>query len=669
MEYLLIRSEDEELFNIVSEALLWHLSAPDKLRGMKTLQLRHSLAAAAPALRQTTVRMIAVATTPRFPTFLEIAFLLACDTMDNCISMMKDNMIENILYRFNPYFPERQLPNYDINPQDCHDYNVKLGDSSANMHTTLSVLLVLLKTTTEFLEKNPQHRKLLPAPDCYAQRCFVWAYRYECRARGRSHQRITMTVVAAVLLKCFGDRLPLFSSTLMPDIISLSVLTELPPRNDWIGTVNFSTSQQDVQFKKVLIYFVIDLLKVFPYNRFMLESRYWLMGIMYLLDPGLCYLRAHWSPTLFADLRKTALQALVCTLPLAEHRLVKQYGLIRRILWYIEWYSESPYEVPVLYWCLRVLQVSTYHRTDVERVEAMTNLFDTHGIIILIHLCYTLLAQNEPPLEKGQAIISLCLRLLASCVSQNRRLSCCVYPGLRWPSSINNLAKEILDVVLMSLDKHYIISDRWLITTLNFIWEGIIWRRDYRELFVADDGIYKLLDIIAMTHPSVQCMALAMVCDIARAGDAVGQLVSWRANLGASNAVPMLVKCGSTIATLLAAVFRDECRISGVRLNEYGVIQDMDCPIMSVSVQDQLSNTEISYMKSPRTPVCLAAADIPGSRMSKAFAILHLLSEDLESRVALADEAYNLYKNIDLAIEDEVCFVSTFITTIIIIAI
>lgn len=33
-----------------------------------------------------------------------------------------------------------------------------------------------------------------------------------------------------------------------------------------------------------------------------------------------------------------------------------------------------------------------------------------------------------------------------------------------------------------------------------------------------------------------------------------------------------------------------------------------------------------------------------------------MLSEDLNDRVKLADDAYNLYKNIKLALEDEVCF-------------
>lgn len=36
---------------------------------------------------------------------------------------------------------------------------------------------------------------------------------------------------------------------------------------------------------------------------------------------------------------------------------------------------------------------------------------------------------------------------------------------------------------------------------------------------------------------------------------------------------PMLVKRGSTIATLLAAIFRDECQKLGVRLDEHGILQ------------------------------------------------------------------------------------------------
>ncbi|XP_026759124.2 uncharacterized protein LOC113518411 [Galleria mellonella] len=655
--YLLMQVPNDDVFDLVSKGLIWQLSAPDQIRGHGAAQLRHTLAAAAPVLYQTVVRMLGVSTLHRYPTYLEVALLLACDNVDNCIEMMRENIIENIFYRFNPYFPERNLPVYDINPADPQDYNIKLGDSSVNISTTLSLLLVLGKTTKQYLDENPKLKLLLPCPDNYAQRCFIWAFRYECRARGHGHQRNTMTVIAMVLLHCFGDRLMCFSNQLMPDVMSLSVLTELPRRSDWISTVNFNTGQLDVQFKKILISLSVDMIKLFPYNKFMVESQHWLLGLMYLLDPGLCSLRAKWSPSLFAEIRKIALQALVCTLPLAAHHLAKDYGLIRRILWYIEWYTESPYELPVLYWCVRLLQVAIYNRDTPERTASIQDLFDTHGIIILIHLCDTLLEQKSPPVEKSQAIIALCLRLLTSAVDNNTRLKCCVYPNIKWPSSVNSFARKMLDVILFALEKNFIISDRWLIALLNFVWESIIWKKEYRDIFIINNGIFKLLDIVTMTSPPVQCIALALICDAARAGDAIGQLVTWRATNGASSANSNLVKRGATVASLLAAIFRDECRATGVKLNEYGILQDLNCPLLSSIVRCELNDAEFCSDKNTRTPYCLAAANLAGSRMSKAYAILHMLSVDFEYKVNLADEAYNLYKNVQLAPEDEAILV------------
>ncbi|CAH0703764.1 unnamed protein product [Spodoptera exigua] len=632
MGYLLIELQDGDLLDVVAAALLWHLSAPDTIRGQATVQLRHSMAAAAPVLLQSTVRMIAIAEPRRFAIFLEIALLLAFDTAENCIEMMKENILENLFYRFNPYFPERKLESYDISPLDCHDPNVKLGESTVNITTTMTILLVLLKTTKDYLDKNPKLGALLPCPDCCAQRCFIWAYRYECRAREHRHERITLTVIAAALIKCFGERLFLFSSVLMADIVSLSVLTELPPRDDWTATVHFTTAQQDVQFKKLLINFVVDLLKTFPYNKFMLQSRYWFVGIMSLVDPGLSSLRAHWSPPLFAELRKTALQALVCTIPLTDPKCVKEYGLIRRIMWYIEWYSENPYEISILYWCVRLLQAAIHLTRKPERDRAIRDLFDTHGIVILIHLCHTLMEQKLPIVEKSQAVLALSLQLLTSSVHVKQKLSCCVYPDIKWPVCVNFLARKMVDVVLYSLDQNFIISDRWLVSLFNFIWEAIIWTPEYRTHFVATDGIYKLLDIITMTRPAVQCIALAVVCDIARAGGAVGHLVSWRANLRASKAVtlesdqelrnPNVVARGATIASLLAAVFREGCRSTGVKLDEYGVLQNLDNPIMSEDVREELQNTDVFYGISHSLPFCLTAQDMAGSCMSKVILVL-----------------------------------------------
>lgn len=57
---------------------------------------------------------------------------------------------------------------------------------------------------------------------------------------------------------------------------------------------------------------------------------------------------------------------------------------LSRIMWYIEWYSESPYELPVLYWCMRLLQVVVDNRDSGDQHCSLRDLFNTHGIIIII---------------------------------------------------------------------------------------------------------------------------------------------------------------------------------------------------------------------------------------------------------------------------------------------
>ncbi|CAG9557986.1 unnamed protein product [Danaus chrysippus] len=610
--YLMVRVEDEDMFELVSRGLLCQLSArPRQARSAHAesgVSLRHALlAAASPALYRVIVSTLAVASPTRFPAFLQIALILASASPQNCIEMIKENIIENIFYRFNPFYPQR-LPDHETNPLDPQDQNIRLGDSTIHMSSTLSLLLILLKHLKSFVDENENERRTLPCPDFYSQRCFIWAFRYECRAREHGHERLTLTAIAYTLLHCYLGRLEAFSTLLMSDIMTLSVFTEIPAKANWTRTVNFNTAQLDVQFKKLLISLSVALLKVFPYNRFMVESQHWLLGLMFLLDPGLCHLRAHWSPSLFAELRKVALQALVCTLPLMRDNIIIEYGLVRRLMWYVEWYSESPYELPVLYWCLRLLLVSA-------RKDCIQELFDTHGLIILIHLCSTLLDQQCPPVVRSQLVLGLAVRLLSSAASKRLQVRCCVYPLIMWPESVLPLASQMLDVALYALNKQHIVSDRLHHITC---------------LLLGD----------CMCSPSVQCVSLSVIVDAVRGGRAAGYLVTWRAPLAAASANPVVVKRGSTIASLIASVFKDSCLKRGVSLNDKGVIQNLKHPLMGSDVLTQTDGRCSEF-------------EVAGSRMSKAFALLQLLSEDLKHKVSVADESFNLYKNIKLSPEEE----------------
>lgn len=76
--------EQDDLFALVSRGLLWQLSAIDDVRGAGALHRRHALNAAESHLFVTVVRMLALATAQRFPTFQQLALLLVCHSVDCC---------------------------------------------------------------------------------------------------------------------------------------------------------------------------------------------------------------------------------------------------------------------------------------------------------------------------------------------------------------------------------------------------------------------------------------------------------------------------------------------------------------------------------------------------------------------------------------------------------
>ncbi|KAJ2954493.1 hypothetical protein O0L34_g2772 [Tuta absoluta] len=663
---LLLAMEDDDLFDLVSKGLLYQLSASDKQRGENSVRLRHSLIAARKVLYQTAARMIALAKPSRFPTFVHIALLLACDCEDNCVDLMMENIFETIFYRFNPYFPERELPAYDVNPCDLDDIYVQLGASTTNMQMVLSLMVVLVQTIRLFLKEHPEYRRIFPIPDEYSQRCFVWAFRYECRAREHRHQRNTLVVIAHTLIHIFDGKLVVFGCKLMPDVLALSVLTEIPPdQSSWLSLVSFNITQKDVQFKILLMHLSVDFLRKYPINQFMAEN--FIIGLMYLVDPGLSKLRTKWAPILYAELQKCALQSLICALKVANPDMATQISLIRRLMWYIEWYSVNPYEMPVLYWSVRLMQTSLLDRGSPQRASAVSELLNTHSVIIILHLVDELLNQKLPPVEKCQSIIGLCLRILTSCLevrTAKPQISCYVYPAIKWPHSINPLVMKMLNIVKFALQKGNICSDRWLLSVMNLIWEAIVWKQVNKQAFIANNGIYQLLDIITLTRYPVQCITLALICDLMREGGAIGQLITWRANMHASTMRPILVTSGSTIAAMLAALFWRDCLFKKVQLDENGVIQDLDFPLMSPKRKNYMFSKDFFEKRNQQTPFSLAAFSVAGSRMAKCYAILQMLSEDLKEKVALADEAYNLYKNIKLTEKDEtiLVLVSHFLT-------
>lgn len=81
---LLLTLNDNEDFDKLYEGLVWQLSAPDKLRGVGSVRRCYIIKAATPVLVQSVSRMIAYSSAYRYPAFVQIAIIIACDSVYNC---------------------------------------------------------------------------------------------------------------------------------------------------------------------------------------------------------------------------------------------------------------------------------------------------------------------------------------------------------------------------------------------------------------------------------------------------------------------------------------------------------------------------------------------------------------------------------------------------------
>lgn len=75
-------------------------------------------------------------------------------------------------------------------------------------------------------------------------------------------------------------------------------------------------------------------------------------------------------------------------------------------------------------------------------------------------LCYTLMTQKFPPVERAQAILGLVLRLLTSALETKGTVTCTVYPQIKWPGSCVTLALKMMDHIMNALTDNLLISDR-----------------------------------------------------------------------------------------------------------------------------------------------------------------------------------------------------------------
>lgn len=65
------------------------------------------------------------------------------------LDLMEENVLENLFYRFNHYFPEKRLPSFEINP-DLDSIHLKLGRFSVYLTYIFPILPCFLLFERKF---------------------------------------------------------------------------------------------------------------------------------------------------------------------------------------------------------------------------------------------------------------------------------------------------------------------------------------------------------------------------------------------------------------------------------------------------------------------------------------------------------------------------------------
>lgn len=226
--------------------------------------------------------------------------------------------------------------------------------------------------------------------------------------------------------------------------------------------------------------------------------------------------------------------------------------------------------------------------------------------------------------SKDQECLSYCLSILTNLYAHQSKSN----------ETIINAAISYMKRYLRSRNDDLACDHRTLICLLDLLWNGLLTNEDNLKYFINSGNVYTLLDLVQNGIFPIQLVALGLLVDLCEEGSCIPHLLTWRSQ-------------GKTLTSLLMSVFRQENERLGVKVDERGIIDDVEQPLMGEQQHLETRNTEKDPNSSPAT------VDLIGSCRPKVYAILQLLKHRHRETVELVNEQYKL-QNQPLTHEDQV---------------
>ncbi|XP_006834376.1 PREDICTED: uncharacterized protein C7orf63 homolog isoform X2 [Chrysochloris asiatica] len=444
--------------------------------------------------------------------------------------------------------------------------------------------------------------------------------------RGFSHYdrqlRNDILVITTIIAQNPGA--PMIESGFTQDLILFATFNEVKSQNPLVKSLKLSNSYEDFELKKLLFNIIVILSKDLATTQLLVQGKVIWALFTYVKKPEKHKI-VDWSAAQHEELQLHAIATLSSVAPL----LVEEYMLCQgnaRVLAFLEWcQNEDPFlsqgnsfhgmggrdnKFAQMRYSLRLLRAMVY----LEEETVNKDLCEKGTIQQLIEIFKNTI--NKPN-EKEEAIVleiqsDLLLILSGLCEHQNHRKDI--------------FGTEGVDIILhvMKTDPKKLQSglgyNVLLFSTLDSIWCCILGCHPSEDYFLEKDGIFLLLDLLALNHKKFCNLILGIMVEFCDNPKTTAHVNAWRG------------KKDQTAASLLIKLWRKEEKELGVKRDKNGKIIDTKKPLFTSFQEEQ------KVVPLPANCPTVAVMDVAENIRAKIYAVLGKL--DFENLPGLSAEDF-----------------------------
>ncbi|XP_006503623.1 cilia- and flagella-associated protein 69 isoform X1 [Mus musculus] len=444
--------------------------------------------------------------------------------------------------------------------------------------------------------------------------------------RGHSHYerqlRNDILVITTIIAQNPGA--PMIECGFTRDLILFATFNEVKSQNPLVKSLKLFNCYEDFELKKLLFNIIVILCKDLATVQLLIDGKVILALFTYVKKPERLKIM-EWSAAQYEELQLHAIATLSSVAPLLIEEYMSCHGN-SRILAFLEWCGhEDSYFIhgnsfhgtggrgnkfAQMRYTLRLLRAMVY----LEDETVNKDLCERGVIHQLIEIFKTMMSR---PAEKEEAIaleIQSDTLLILSGLCEN------------YIQRKEMFGTEGVDIVLhvMKTDPKNLQRglgyNVLLFSTLDSIWCCILGCYDSEDYFLEKEGIFLLLDILALNQKKFCNLILGIMVEFCDNPKTSAHVNAWRG------------KKDLTAASLLIKLWRKEEKELGVKRDRNGKIVDTKRPLFTSFQEEQKT------MPLPANCPSIAVMDVAENIRAKIYAVLDKL--DFENLPGLSAEDF-----------------------------